>query len=49
MALVADGFFMLSPQGKPRAIPGFLWSKTDERRESEKGLGMFGIVPIIES
>ena len=28
-------------------VPGFLWS--EKVRESEKGLGMFGVVPIIES
>ena len=44
---LADGFFNAEPQGKPRTMPGFLWSK--KVRESEKGLGMFGVVPIIES
>ena len=44
---LADGFFTAEPQGKPRTMPDFLWSK--KIRESEKGLGMFGIVTIIES
>ena len=32
---LADGFFNAEPQGKPRTMPGFLWSKTIRERIRE--------------